>query len=145
MRYPIVFLLAFAAILQPTPIYAWSEAGRFLIALMAFDQLGKKDQQKVIETLKHHPRFIEDFTPPSKESDPQRWQIGHMGYWADQARKQPKYNRPNWHYEIGSSITIGDKSKMRIPIMNAEVPIDASLNTPSLHLTQAVALCKKVL
>jgi hypothetical protein len=145
MRYPIAYLLAFLAILQPTPIFAWSEAGHFLIALMAYDHLGQKDQQRVVEILKHHPRFVEDFKAPSKENDPQRWQIGHMGYWADQARKQPKYNRPNWHYEIGSSVIIGNKSKMRIPTMNAELPRDANLNTPSLHLTQAIELCKRVL
>jgi hypothetical protein len=145
MRFLIAFLLIFSTLLQPTPIYAWSEAGHFLIALMAYDHLEQKEKQKVVEILKHHPRFNEDFAPPSKESDPQRWQIGHMGYWADQARKQPKYNRPNWHYEVGSSVIIGDKSKMRIPTMNAELPQDASLNTPSLHLTQAVELCKRVL
>jgi len=29
---------------------------------------------------------------------------GRDGYWPNVARKQPAYNRPNWHYELGCNI-----------------------------------------
>ena len=58
-------LLAFLILLQPIPAHAWSEGGHRLIALMAFDLLSKDEQAKLLKTLEKHPRYKEDFAPPS--------------------------------------------------------------------------------
>ena len=69
---------------------------------MAFDLLTKAEKAKLVAILEKHPRFAEDFSPPEKlpnEAEVLRWRIGRAGYWPDVARRQPKYNRPTWHYE----------------------------------------------
>jgi len=115
---------------------------------MAFDLLGKEDQCKLVAILERHPRFAEDFAPPTKlpnEEERLRWRIGRAGYWPDIARGQPKYHRSTWHYELGPSLVIGDKANMKVPERPGTLPIDATLETQSLYIAQALTLCGKTL
>ncbi len=142
-----LFLILILAI-PPLPAYAWSEGGHHLIALMAFDLLNKNEQSKLVSILEKHPRFVEDFAPPEKlpnDEEKLRWRIGRAGYWPDVARSQPKYNRPTWHYELGPALIIGDKANMKVPERPGILPIDANLETQSLHIAQALNLCGKML
>ena len=53
----IVFILAFTDV-----GLAWSAAGQKIIASIAFRQLARDEQIRVVAILKQHPRFDEDFT-----------------------------------------------------------------------------------
>lgn len=68
---------------------------------------------------------------------------GTTVYWPDVARSQPKFNRPSWHYQLGSSLTIGEVAN--IPKGVGGIPDGSSLETKDLHCAQAVQLCRKIL
>jgi hypothetical protein len=87
-----------AILLMCSRVSAWSESGHHIIAVLAFDLLTETEQNELLRILAAHPRYDEDFSPPDKIRNVNRWRIGRAGYWPDVARRQPKYNRPTWHY-----------------------------------------------
>ena len=128
--------------------FGWSEGGHHIIALMAYNLLSKDEQAKFLSLLESHPRFEADFNPPKglpNEDEMARWRVGRAGYWPDVARKQPKYNRPNWHYELGSTKSIGDLTKLKVPDFPGPLPSDANLETQDLYASQAIELGRRVL
>lgn len=130
------------------PAHAWWECGHHVVANLAYDQLAPEEQKAVIELLKHHPRYKEDFNPPdSIKNDPKavdRWRIGAAAYWPDIARKFPTWSRSKWHYQLGAAQTIGDPVKMSVPESPGPLPKDATLATQDLHIEQAILLCRSV-
>ena len=44
-----------------TPAKAWHEAGHMVTALIAYEQLDPAVRGQLLNLLKHHPRFDEDF------------------------------------------------------------------------------------
>ena len=148
MKNIIVFFVSLIALIQPLPAFAWSECGHAIITLLAYDMLGPEEKGKLVEILKHHPQFADDFTPPKglpNEEENLRWQIGRIGYWPDVARRQPKYHRSTWHYELGPSLVIGDVSKQIVPERPGPLPEGATLETQELYIAQATELCKQVM
>jgi len=140
--------LAMFLVLCPNAVFGWSEGGHRIIALLAYDLLSKEEQARFQELLSSHPRFEIDFTAPEKlpnDEEVARWRVGRAGYWPDVARKQPTYNRPNWHYELGSTKSVGDLSKLKVPAFPGPLPTVANLETQELYASQAIALCRKVL
>jgi hypothetical protein len=143
----IVFILIVFTIL-PAKLFAWSEGGHHLIAAVAFSLLSDKEKTELLQVLKQHPRFAEDFVAPEKlpnEEEKTRWLVGRSGYWADVARRQPKYHRSTWHYELGASLIIGSNENLLVPDRPGALPIDATLETQELHIAQALELCRRVL
>ncbi len=110
--------------------------------------LTDKEKNELLDVLKQHPRFDQDFVPPDKlpnEEERTRWLVGRSGYWPDVARKQPQYHRSTWHYELGPSLIIGSKDKLSVPDRPGSLPIDAAMTTQDLHISQAIELCRRVL
>jgi hypothetical protein len=124
------------------PAHAWWESGHHLITLLAYDQLSSTEQKELYRILKAHPRWEQDFKAPRKSQNVIRWQVGHSGYWPDVARKQEKYNRPTWHYELGSTLKIG---KTNAPNDPGPLLRNATLGTHQLYVSQAIELCRNVL
>ncbi|WP_428308491.1 S1/P1 nuclease [Lacipirellula sp.] len=124
---------------------AWSESGHHLVALLAFDDLTPDEQQKLLSILAAHPRYAEDFTPPEKISNADRFRIGTAGYWPDIARKLPEYNRPSWHYQLGATLTMGEAAELQVPETPGLLPADATLETQELYIAQAIELCRRTL
>jgi hypothetical protein len=139
------FLLWIAVVLTTVPAYGWSESGHHLVALLAFDHLSADEQKQLLELLAAHPRYVEDFTPPPKVRDSDRFRVGTAGYWPDIAREQPEYNRPNWHYQLGATLTMGDPAKYVVHETPGPCPANATLETRNLHIAQAVELCRRVM
>lgn len=138
--------VALALLLTVQPALAWSECGHHIIAVMAFDLMKPADQQRIQQLLKHHPRFGEDFAAPNNTMDADQlahWVVGRAGYWPDVARSQPTFNRPNWHYQLGASVIIGDA--VEIPETPGALPAGADLSTKDLHIAQAIELCRQTL
>ena len=148
MKKPLCVILSILFVLPPLPAFAWSEGGHHIIAVMAFDLLTKAEKAKLVAILEKHPRFAEDFSPPEKLPNGEevtRWRIGHAGYWPDVARRQPKYHRSTWHYELGPTLIIGKPTNMKVPERPGILPSNATLETHSLHIAQALTLCGKTL
>ncbi len=123
----------------------WSESGHHLIALLAFDELTPSEQRSLLAILAAHPRYSEDFTPPEKVRNADRFRVGTAGYWPDIARGQPLYNRPTWHYQLGASLTLGDPALLNIPESPGPLPAEATLATQELYIAQAVSLCRRTM
>ena len=121
---------------------AWSESGHHIVALMAYELLEDGQQKELVELLKSHPRFEEDFTPVEDVARPDRWRVGRAGYWPDVARSYPDYNRPTWHYQLGATLTLG---KVNVPQTPGPLPATAHLDTQELYVVQALELCFNVL
>lgn len=137
----LVSVLAFALTVQPA--FAWSEGGHNIIAVLAFDLMKPEQQKRVIELLERHPRLAEDFKPGPKSADLNHWIIGRAGYWPDVARDQPAFNRPNWHYQLGATLTIGNNVKVHPT--PGPLPTGSTLGTNDLHIAQAIELCRQTL
>ncbi len=138
-------LLAVAVLLCPTVAHAWSEGGHHLIGLLAYHLLDDAEKVAFQDLLTHHPRFAEDFKVPGNVTDADRWRAGRAGYWPDVARRQPDYNRPNWHWEDAVTLVIGDRREVQLPNHVTRLPRLADLDSKDLHASQAIALCQRVM
>lgn len=148
MKRIICLLLLVAFLSPPRPAVAWSESGHHLIALLAFRRLSPEEQKKLLAILEQHPRWKEDFEPPanvSGDAEVVNWRVGRAGAWPDLVRRSPTYHRPTWHYELGASLVIGEKSLLKIPDEPGPLPSGAALDSQELYLSQAVELCKGIL
>jgi len=83
---------------------AWNSLGHKVIAEIAWQQLAPIERQTIVDTLKRHPRFAEDFVKKmpadvaSADHETQdRWIFWQAAVWPDIARGGP-YDRPLWHY-----------------------------------------------
>ncbi len=142
MKNLLCLILSLLLILPPLPAQAWSEGGHHLIAVMAFRKLPKEKQQELIRILKAHPRFEQDFRLPKKVRNEEEWLIGRAGYWPDVAREHPAFDRPTWHYELGSCLNVGNVNPPPFP---GPCPADATLATKELHIAQALELATRTL
>ena len=148
MRKTASLILILFLVLPPRTCFAWSEGGHHLIAVIAFSLLAEHEREELIAVLKQHPRFAEDFVPPESlpnEEERTRWLVGRAGYWPDVARRQSNYNRSTWHYELGPTIVLGQADTLEVPERPGPLPLDATLETQDLYLSQALTLCRKVL
>ncbi|AMV35621.1 S1/P1 Nuclease [Pirellula sp. SH-Sr6A] len=142
------FLVTAMVALSSAPAFAWSECGHAIIMQLAYLNSSAAERAEIERLMKAHPRFVDDFAPPSgiqADGGKLAWRIGRIGYWPDVARRQPEYHRSTWHYQLGASLVIGDETKLQVPEAPGPVPADATLATQELHLIQAVELCKSVL
>ena len=139
MRQLLSIILFFLLVI---PAQAWSEGGHHLIAVMAFRKLPKEKQQELIRILKAHPRFAEDFKLPKKVRNEDEWLIGRACYWPDVACKQPEFDRPNWHNQLGSCLVLG---KCEVPSCSCDCPANATMATKELHIGQVLNMCTEIL
>ncbi|TWT35581.1 S1/P1 Nuclease [Posidoniimonas corsicana] len=138
-------LPAIALCLVATYARAWSEQGHHIVALIAFDLQDEATQQWLLDLLTHHPRFEQDFRVPPNATEADRYRIGRAAYWPDVARRQRRYNRPTWHYQLGATRVVGDPSKVSVHQTPGPLPADATLDTRDLYIAQAIDLCRKVM
>lgn len=124
---------------------AWSEGGHHLIGLIAYHLLDAEQKAAFQELLAAHPRFADDFQVPGNVTNSDRWRAGRAGYWPDVARRQPDYNRANWHWEDAVTLVIGDRAGVQLPRHVTRLPDGADLQTDDLHASQAIVLCQRVM
>jgi hypothetical protein len=97
-------------LLGTLPAFAWHDVGHRATASIAFDAMTAEQQESVVEVLKAHPRFAEDFLahmPDSLASDSNaakgRWLLEQASIWPDLVESldddiRREYNRSRWHY-----------------------------------------------
>jgi hypothetical protein len=130
-------------ILLPGIAQAWSPMGHHVAAVIAYELLNESDRAEVIELLSHMPDFERHFATPDgirNQGSIDRWRVGVAGAWPDIIRGTD-WDRPSWHYQLGANLVIGS---LTVPDAPGPLPADATLETQSLHIQQAVELCTKI-
>lgn len=81
---------------------AWNASGHMQIALFAYEDLPDSAQRSLVQLLKMHPRYGDDFAPQlPKDLSPaeqDRWIFAFASTWPDVVRGNPEYDHPTWHY-----------------------------------------------
>jgi hypothetical protein len=140
--------IATLAILLASPALAWNALGHRVVAEIAWQQIDPETRQEVVDTLKRHPRFGEDFIarmPADVANGDQerqdRWIFWQAAVWPDVARGGP-FDRPTWHYINfptfidGKRVPVGAQLETKYP---GSTPID------KLNCIQAVKYAQEVL
>ncbi len=86
--------LLFAAVtiaVTASQAFGWSASGHKIVGSIAFRQLTPAQQEKIVEMLKNHPRFKEDFESqmPDDLKTPEEqneWLFQQASVWPDLAR-----------------------------------------------------------
>lgn len=126
--------IAFASVVLLTaPALGWNALGHRVVAEIAWQQLDAGTLQKIVDTLKRHPRFGEDFLGRMPRdvatADPatqDRWIFWQAAVWPDVARGGP-YDRPTWHY-INVPVFV-DKSDRKA--LGRQLPFNQSFKYPT--------------
>src|SRR5688572_5837796 len=101
MRTILIFLVLLAGV---TPSHAWNALGHKVIADIAWEELDPQARQQIVDTLRRHPRFDEDFAKQlPAEVDEDRCIFQQAAVWPDMARgfrgeDRGTYDHPTWHY-----------------------------------------------
>jgi hypothetical protein len=91
-------------LLLAAPAHAWNPLGHKVVCEIAWQQLDQPTRDKIVDSLRQHPRFEQDFAKKDMpDEDVRRWIFWHAGTWPDAVRSIPgedwaKYNHSNWHY-----------------------------------------------
>ena len=91
-------------VLLSSTAQAWNALGHKVVCEIAWQQIDQPTRDKIVATLRRHPRFDEDFAKKGMPiEDQERWIFWQAGTWPDIARgiKGPdrgKFNKPTWHY-----------------------------------------------
>ncbi len=93
-------------------------------------KLPKERQAELIRILKAQPtvRAGLQATQEGPQGKRKEWLIGRAGYWPDVAPSQPEFNRPEWHYQLGSCLNIGKRQPASVP---CPLPADATAERSS--------------
>jgi|SRR5579872_7504521 len=124
---------------------AWSAAGHKFVASIAFARLTPAEREKVIEVLREHPRFQQDFieklpSEASDESSKNEWHFQEAAIWPDVARgfrgDDAKYNHGTWHYiNLPHFLNESDRDAL-----NGKLDINISLVPPEKPIEQMNAI-----
>ncbi|PCH58980.1 MAG: hypothetical protein COC19_07955, partial [SAR86 cluster bacterium] len=107
-------ILIFLSLLLSGQSFAWDAATHRLISNLAISRLSEYQRIRLINILKQHPRFDEDFTAAMPRQVAQLnkqnqipWLLGQAAIWPDLVRSlkgemRDSYHRPNWHYIDGA-------------------------------------------
>ena len=137
------------------PVEAWNYAGHRIIASIAWDQLTPETQTTLLELLKQHPRFEQDFQSRMpkviKEANPavqNRWLFMRAATWPDIVRSfkeadREKYHRGTWHY-INQPIYLDEVSEAFLSSRlsaNVATSIKAGDDPLQFNILQALEYC----
>ncbi len=139
----LIALLFLILLVPASRAFGWFECGHHIVAVMAFDLIDESQQRELIRVLRTHPNFATDFVSENGSEANDQFLIGTAGYWPDIARRYPEWNRPTWHYQLGSTMTIGRVHE--VPQFPGDLPANATLETQELYIAQALELCRRII
>jgi predicted Fe-S protein YdhL (DUF1289 family) len=132
---------------------AWNSCGHRVVALIAWRHLSLEKRQEVIELLKQHPRYDQDFGSRmpdvfrnGSEEDQNAWLFSRAATWPDIARgfkgEDEKYHHSTWHY-INLPVWLDDKAKDALQDnLSAHVSRRWNAKTPAEGMNVIQALAK---
>ncbi len=110
MRRILLFLLLFLSASNWQIIYTWNSSSHGIVAIIAYDLMDTESRNKVLDLIKHHPRYKEDFIDAlpdtSKfwtQTEREQWIFAQIARWSDIARgfkdeMRDEYHHSTWHY-----------------------------------------------
>jgi hypothetical protein len=156
------FILAAAALLllPQAPALAWNSVGHMAIAKIAYDQLDRDTQARVVALLKAHPHYASFLIAarPDGVAEPD-WAVMRASIWPDWVRSKHEgitpepttFNRPSDHYINLPLIKPADKDQFDEARLRRDLPKDNVLAALDRHAKalgsdakpadQAVSLC----
>ena len=152
-RYRLLILAIVLVLSSATPATAWNACGHRVVALIAWRQLAPEKQQAVIELLKQHPRYEQDFGERMPDvfrdgsaDDRNAWLFTQAAVWPDVARgfkgENEKYHHPIWHY-INLPVWLNDDAESQLQNnLSANVSSEWNASTPSAEMNVIQALAR---
>jgi hypothetical protein len=145
MRTIIVFLVLLAGV---TPSHAWNALGHRLIADIAWGELDPQARTQIVDILRRHPRFDEDFAkqlPVDVEEN--RWIFQQAAVWPDMARgfrgeDRSTYDHPTWHYVNHPLFVGGERPLLGVNLSMDYPPLE---DQSKWNVAQAVKHCRATL
>jgi len=110
MRRILLFLLLFISTSNWHIIYAWNSSSHGIVAIIAYDLMDTESRNKVLDLIKHHPRYKEDFIDAMPDTskywtqtEREQWIFAQIARWSDIARgfkdeMKDEYHHSTWHY-----------------------------------------------
>lgn len=147
-------LAAAAFVLTSAISQAWWDCGHKITASIAYRLLSPEQQQTLVDILRQHPRFEQDFRKwmprdltPELEAE---WIVQQCSVWPDLTRDfdgpdREKYHRGPWHYQdLPLFLTDADKAAMESRLtLNRETKVPSPISDPDkLNALQAIALAR---
>lgn len=154
-RHALLTVFVLFLLLTARPVHAWNYAGHRIVAAIAWDQLTPERRSELVELLKHHPRFEQDFQSRMpkiiKEASPEvqaRWLFMRAATWPDIARSfkdadREKYHHGTWHY-INQPIYLDEASKAALSSKlsaNVATSIKPGDDVLAFNIIQALEYC----
>jgi len=110
VRRILLFLLLFVSAINWQITYAWNSASHGIVAIIAYDLMDTESRNKVLDLIKHHPRYRENFIDAMPDTskywtqtEREQWIFAQIARWSDIARgfkdeMRDKYHHSTWHY-----------------------------------------------
>jgi len=133
---------------SPATAYAWNALGHKVVADIAWQRIDPATREKIVATLRRHPRFDEDFAKRMPDGvDDDRWIFQHAATWPDLARglkgeDRRTYDRPTWHY-VNFPLFVGGERPLLGVNLSTEYP--TALDANKWNVAQAVKHCQATL
>lgn len=157
MMRPLNYVVLLVAMISG-PAYGWNDTGHRLVALIAWEQLPQDSRDRIVETLRSHPRFAQDFDLPTNLTSASgetrdRWRFAHAATWPDRTRgltgdERKTYHHGTWHWiNVPFFLTDADRQELEADLpTNLEMAWDpASDEARALNVVQAIARARHVL
>jgi hypothetical protein len=143
------------AFLITSPANAWNALGHKTVCEITWRQLDAENRQEIVDTLRRHPRFDDDFAKKmpadvdgADKATQDRWIFQQAGVWPDLARglkgeDRKRFDRPSWHY-VNFPIYV-DRSDRRALAINVNTSDKLDRDEGDWNILQAIKHCQAVL
>jgi hypothetical protein len=148
-------LLVVALVSICSPALAWNAVGHKIIGSIAFRQLSPDQQTKIVDILKHHPRWQEDFQSkmPDDLTDDEKneWIFQQASVWPDLARSfqgeaRKEFTRGSWHYiDLPMFLTPEDQTALE-GTLKENISLDPpNTEQENMDVVQTIRLARRLL
>jgi hypothetical protein len=146
IRFLIIACLHFLVV---SPAFAWNSLGHKTVAEIAWRQLDPATRQNIVDILRRHPRFAQDFVGKMDDRAltgdkalEDRWIFLHAATWPDQIRGENNIDKPTWHYVgLPMFLTPDDRKTLSLKLRLNTVPnySESTSDMRKLNVLQAIA------
>jgi hypothetical protein len=138
--------------------HAWNALGHKTVCEIAWRQLDTENRQEIVDTLRRHPRFDDDFAKKmpadvdgADKATQDRWIFQQAGVWPDLARglkgeARKQFDRPSWHYvNVPIYLDRSDRRALAPLNINTSDHYPNNLDESDWNILQAIKHCQAVL
>lgn len=139
-------------------LWAYNATGHKVVASICYRQLNASQRLEIIELLKKHPRYNDDFRdvmPDNvKNGDAEtqgEWLFQQAAVWPDMARSGPPartaFHRARWHYvNVPVFLSVDDQDELEDQVdVNLSTDPGSDFDSGALNVIQAIKNSKRIL